>query len=137
LTYVVQPIGRSSDTDTLGTHTKREDLGDDNPGHRSPGVTEVNGVEPDEDDGDPTSSPVVRPVVAVSTDNTGYDEMGDSHPNTTSNEDNLSSEAIDVEHCRDGGEEHDDTDNTSSKERRGATAQAKALEDERCYNGLG
>lgn len=55
-TYIVEPVGRAADTDSLGTHAKREHLTNNNPGDWTPGVTEIDGVQPDEDDTSPTSS---------------------------------------------------------------------------------
>jgi hypothetical protein len=93
---VVEPVGTSSYTDALCAHPKGKDLADDDPGDWTPGVSEVNGIEPYEDDGDPSGGTVVFPVTLVCTDNTRDNEMRDSHADTTHNQDDFASEAIDV-----------------------------------------
>jgi hypothetical protein len=68
---VVEPVGRGTDGDTLGSDTEREDFGNENPCTGSPRVSKVDLVDPDECYGNPTSSfacatlPFGRSVVTI------------------------------------------------------------------------
>lgn len=147
VTYVVEPVGATTNTDTLGTQAEREDFRNDDPCDRSPPVevsnhavavvwafdlrvTEVDGVQPDEDDSSPGRTLVVVPVVLVRASNTSDDEVGNRHPETSDDENRLTAETIDEENGRDGGEEHDDADHTGGKKRDGTASQTDTLEDE-------
>ena len=57
--------------------------------------------------------------------------MACSHANTTSNQDRLAPELVDVEDCGDGEEEFEDADDTGGQEGDSVTAQSEVAEDER------
>lgn len=147
VTHVVEPVRATTNTDTLGTKAEREDFGNDDPCNRSPPVaisnyvvaifqdldlrvTEVNGVQPDENDSSPGRTLMVVPVVLVRASDTGDDEVGYRHAETADDENRLTAETIDEEDGRDGGEEHDDADHTGGKKRDGTASQTDTLEDE-------
>jgi hypothetical protein len=52
------------------------------------------------------------------------DEMRDGHSNAAHDENCLAAEFIDVQHGWNGGQEHDDTDNTSCEKRKRSTLDA-------------
>lgn len=97
----------------------------------SPRVSKVDLVDPNKDDGDPTSStmahPVCRSVGAVkSSDN----NMRDTHADGTSDKNGLTTKLINVKNGRDGGKHEQDTANTTGQKRAGVASQVQVLEDE-------
>lgn len=100
----------------------------------SPRVSEVDLVDPDENNGDPTSDctlvtcPARRSKVTVQS---GDDDVRNTHADGTSNEDRLATKLIDVQDSRDGGEHEQDTTNTTGQERTCVASQVQVLEDER------
>ncbi|KAH0340992.1 hypothetical protein KCU74_g74, partial [Aureobasidium melanogenum] len=52
---VVEPVRRGTDRDTLCSDTEGEDFSDEDPCTRLKEVSEVDLVDPNKDDGDPTS----------------------------------------------------------------------------------
>jgi hypothetical protein len=76
-------------------------------------ITEVNGVEPNENNGGPSST-LVRfgaivgrsgpfPILSVSSSDTSDDKVGNSHADAANDENRLSTESIDVQnggYCR-------------------------------------
>jgi hypothetical protein len=95
-----EPVRRSTECNTIWTVGQRPDFSDDNPCARSPGVSEVNDEKPDHDNGSPSSTLVVWPVVRKAGDDAGNDEMASSHADRTGNEDRLTTPAIDVHNSR-------------------------------------
>jgi hypothetical protein len=87
---------------------------------------------PNEDDGSPASSLVGTPVVLAGSDDTTDDKVAETHADSARDERLLAAPLVDVENGGDGGEEHDDADNTRSEERGRRTGQVELLEDERC-----
>lgn len=81
----------------------------------APGVAKVNLINPHEDDGDPSSSFMGCPVLAVSSIQSRHYDMGDTHTHSTGNQDGLASELVNVQDGRDGGKEHENAANTAGK----------------------
>lgn len=72
------------------------------------------------------------PVVAVSADDSGYDEVRAGHTDSTDDKDGLAAKAVDVQDSWDRGQEHDDADNAGGEQGGGTAAETKAVEDEWC-----
>lgn len=78
---------------------------------------EAAGCVPDHGDCSPPSRLVRLPGIAVGGDNGGDDNVTGCHANGAYGEDRLAADAVDVENRRDGGDEHDDADDSSCEER--------------------
>jgi len=92
----------------------RPDLSNDDPRARSPRVAEEDDEDPDHDDGRPAGTGVRGPVVLEGSHDAGDDEMAHTHTDGAADQDGLASELVDVHDGRDGGEPHDDADDTGS-----------------------
>jgi hypothetical protein len=129
---VVEPVGGRADRDALGTQTKREDLGDDDPRTGAPGEAEADGEDPDEDNGGPPRGAVCGPVALALGNDARDDEVADTHDDCACDECRLAAPLVDVKHGGDGGEEHDDTDDTRGEKRGRGSVQAETAEDKGC-----
>lgn len=89
---------------------------DQNPSTRTPGVTKVNNEQPDHNHGCPSCRTVVLKVIEVLGENDGDDEVGESHAESSNCENGFATETVDVKDCGNGGEEHDDADDTCGEE---------------------
>ena len=104
-----------------------------NPCARTPRVTEVHNEEPDHGYGTPTSTRCGAnlPLGLVRGKDSGDNNVASSHANSTDDKDGLTAELVNVGDGREGGNPHDDTDNTGGKEGCCVTAEAEVLEDSR------
>lgn len=55
--------------------------------------------------------------------------MASTHADSTDGQDRLTAESINPQDCRNGGDKHDDTDDTSGQETGGVTAETKLSKD--------
>lgn len=55
------------------------------------------------------------PLILVLGKDDGNGEMTESHGQGTGGEDRLAADLVNIQHGRDGGDEHDNTDDTSSE----------------------
>ena len=72
-----------------------------NPGARTPRVSEMDNEEPDHNDGGPTCCLVVVEVVDVLSKNDSNDQVRNAHANCADCEDGLAADTIDVQYSRD------------------------------------
>lgn len=128
---VVHPVARCAQRDTIRSSAQWPDLGDDDPGTRSPTVTKVNDEEPDHGNGGPTGSLVVWPVVGVLGKENGNDDVACSHADGTGNQHGLASDSVDPQNSWDSGNEHDDANHAGGKEGNGVGGLSEILEDGR------
>lgn len=128
---VVEPVGRGTNRDTLGTETEGEHFCYDNHSARAPANAERHDIDPDKDAGDPASGAVSRPVVSAGGDDDGDDHVTGAHDDGTGDQGRLTAPVVDVENGGDGGKEHDDTDDTRCKKRDRVAFETDLLKDER------
>lgn len=99
----------------------------------SPRVSKVDLIDPDERDGNPTSSfargttPLRRSIVTVQTSD---NQMRDTHTEGTNDENGLATKLIDVKNGRDSGEHEQDTTDTTGEKRTRVASQTQVLENE-------
>lgn len=86
--------------------------------------------QPDHNDGSPTCGLVVLPVVLVLRGDNGDDDMAYGHTDGTNEKRGSSTPAVDPHDGGDSGDEHGNTDDTSSEETDGAVAEAELAEDD-------
>ena len=86
--------------------------------------------DPDEHNSNPTSSSVFSPVAFERAQDTGNDEMTATHDDGTGDQERLSSELINPQHGWNGGQEHDNTNDTRGKQGSGVTRQPQGGKDE-------
>jgi len=129
--YVVHPVTGSAERDTVRALGDGPDFSNDNPGARSPAVAEENDEEPDHGTSSPTGtgSATNSPLVPVATDETSNDDVARRHTNSARDQDRLAAKLVDVHDGWDGGNPHDNTNDTSSKQRDGVSRKAESLED--------
>lgn len=96
----------------------------------APGVTKVDLINPHKNDGNPAGSFMGCPVLAEGSIQSGNNNMRNTHPNSTSNQDGLAPKLINVQNGRDSGKEHEDTADTTSKQGSGVSRETEILEDE-------
>lgn len=99
----------------------------------SPRISKVDLVDPNEYNGDPTSSFSSRSLPfrgSIGTIETSDNDVRNTHADGTSDEDGLATKLINVKNSRDGGEHEQDTTDTTSQERGGVASQTQVLEDE-------
>jgi hypothetical protein len=96
----------------------------------APGVAKVDLINPHKNDGNPASSSMGCPVLAVGSIQSGHNNMRNTHPNSTGNQNGLTPKLINVQNGRDSGKEHKDTADTTSKQRYGVSRETEVLEDE-------
>lgn len=91
----------------------------------------MNDEEPNHCDGSPSSSLVGSPRCLV----LGYDDSNDNvagrHSNGANGEHGPPTNFIDVQHRRDSGDKHGDSNDSSSQEVSSISREAKVLEDSR------
>lgn len=130
---VEHPVGGGNDGNTARTHTGREEFLSKDPCDGTPGVGEVDGEEPDEDNGNPTLSDgkmlVLVPLRLVDTLNGGDDDVADEHTNGTDNQESLTTEPIQEEDSGEGEDNLQDTSDTGSKQISGGGRETETLED--------
>lgn len=129
---VVHPVGRSAERNTVRTLADGPNLGNDDPGARSPRVSEVDDEQPDHSDGGPTSSRVSLPLILVLGEDDGDNDVAGGHSNGADDKDGLTTELVDVCYSGEGSEPHDNTNDTGGEERGGVAAQTEVLEDRGC-----
>ena len=88
--------------------------------------------DPDHGDGRPSGGPMVLPIVFERAADTSDDEMAGRHAEGTDDQDGLTSEGVNVHDGRDGGDEHDNTNDARSKQRDSVGAEAETVEDLGC-----
>jgi hypothetical protein len=71
-----------------------------------------------------------RPVLGVAADEPGDDEMAGRHADRSGDEDGLSAEFVDVEHCGDGEDKFKNAYDAGGEEGGGGAAKAEVVEDE-------
>lgn len=96
----------------------------------APGVAKVDLVNPNKNDGNPSSSLVGSPVLVEGPIQSRDNDMRDTHAESTGNQDGLASELVNIQDGGDGGKEHENTADTASKQRGGVSREAQILEDE-------
>jgi hypothetical protein len=72
------------------------------------------------------------PVILVRADETSNNEMACSHANSSSKQNRLATELVDVEQSRDCKDKFNYSNNTSRQESKSVTFESEASEDERC-----
>ena len=75
-------------------------------------VREVADEQPHHSDANPASRDVARPVRFIGSNESGNDEVTCGHTNSSSKQDRLATEFVNVEQSRNSGEKFDHTDNT-------------------------
>lgn len=85
--------------------------------------------KPNHDNSSPSGGLLFVKVVNVPGENDGNDEVAQGHAEGTDRQDGLTTDAVDPENGGEGGDEHDDTDNTRSKETGGVRAETELGED--------
>lgn len=87
---VPEPVGGGGKSNTLGTDGQREDLSNDDPSGRTPGGSEEEDVDADEDNKDIAGGTGTR---GCGTDD-GDDEFAEKHTNSTPDEERSATEAF-------------------------------------------
>jgi hypothetical protein len=92
-------------------------------------TSKVDNKQPNHANGTPSSSLVVFEVVNVFGQDNSDDQVAGPHANGTNSQDGLTTQTIDPKDSRDGGDKHDNTDNSGSQQTGCVAAKAELLED--------
>lgn len=123
------PVTATTNTNTLGTHAEREDLGGDNPRDGAPGVGKVDHKDPYKHDTGPTGRTVSHELALVRTNDTGNDEVANRHASSTRDQDLLTTDLVNPEYGRDGEEELHNANDSGCEQGGGVSGQIHILED--------
>jgi hypothetical protein len=131
--FALTPRGNTSATRTHApgySSSAVEQLGRGKNGAYTPGITEVDLVDPHKHNSNPPGSLVSRPGRPERPIKTSDDEVRDAHAQRASNQDGLPAESVDVENSRDGCAEEEHTPDAAGEQRRGVSSETEVLEDE-------
>lgn len=126
---VEHPVRRGGDGDTLGPQRVGEDLLRKHPRDRAPRVGEVDGEQPDEDDGGPAGVAVRGPVRHEAALDTGDDRVAHHHTDGTADQELLAAKVVEPEDGWDGEEDLEDTGDTGGEQGDSSGSEAEGLED--------
>lgn len=87
-------------------------------------TAEVNHEEPHHADSCPTSGGLFVEMINVPRKNNGDNDMTSAHADGAHCQHRLSTDSINPQDSRDGGDEHDDTNDAGSKETSGCSAES-------------
>jgi hypothetical protein len=109
---VPEPVGGGGKSNTLGTNRQREDLANDDPSGGTPGGSEEEDVDADEDDKDIASGAGAR---SCGTDD-GDDEFAEKHTNSAPDEERSATEAFNSPEGYRGGADVDSSSDHTNNE---------------------